>query len=74
MKGVLLVACLIKMNKQTGERGYHINHLLYSLMRMKVAFGVISQSDLVSTFKQVLESVCTICFYWKCKKINVRKI
>lgn len=57
------MACLIKMNKQTGERGYHINHLLYSLMRMKVAFGVISQSDLVSTFKQVLESVCTICFY-----------
>ena len=68
------MACLIKMNKQTGERGYHINHLLYSLMRMKVAFGLISRSDLVATFMQVLESVCTICFYSKCKKINVRKI
>ena len=68
------MACLIKMNKHTGERGYHINHLLYSLMRMKVAFGVISRSDLVATFMQVLESVCTICFYSKCKKINVRKI
>lgn len=68
------MARLIKMNKQSGGRGYHINHLLYSLMRMKVAFGVISRSDLVATFMQVLESVCTICFYSKCKKINVRKI
>lgn len=68
------MACLIKMNKQSGGRGYHINNFVYSLIRMKVAFGVISRSDLVATFKQVLESVCTICFYRKCKKINVRKI